>query len=135
MGWEDALQRDAKIYGRVRLHVFVWLAATVLQRLGIERHGVCRSVIRLGSALGHEGVAWSCGVGAPYRPRGCMDVAWQLSGRQRMRRLTTVLPELVAVAGVNRRAPLQIRQRERRLSVAAECGSEQREQGLILTDR
>src|SRR5947207_5648340 len=64
-----------------------------------------------------------------------MNMRRQFRNRQRMRLLTGLFAQRVAVAGVNRRSALQVRQGKIGLAVPAISRAEQRKERLVLVDR
>ena len=133
---EDALQGNAETQGQERLHVQMRLAAARIRDAArLQRGQVLRAVVGIVGAAEHARVGTRIAAGGDRRYGQCVQVGRQFRDRYGMRLLTCALAERMARAGMDRHAPLQIRQAEIYPAIPPECRAEQGEQGLILVDR
>src|SRR5580700_3713055 len=135
LGWEYSLQCDAPVHYQIRLPVLVGLASSGIAD-GARTHG---SQIGSPSEKGrpsasHQISAWLGGIRSRGGLQG-MAVQRYLACEQGVVLLAARLPQIDTVAEADRRAALQVGQRESYPPVPAVGGPEKRKQRLILSDR
>src|SRR5438445_7183634 len=132
---ENSLERDTKRDRQIRLHIRMGLTASgTRHRLRTQCRGLRRSgvpIVELSQEMALRSPQSSIRIDGVQRVR----MYRHLRNRQCDGCLATALALNVTLAEVYRHSPLQIRQRECRLSVTAVGRSEKRKQRLILIDR